>query len=160
MKEENEVLNRTVAEIQESILDDERRIYSEKVIDHFLNPRNIGGIEIADGFGSVTGPCGDTMLLFLSVRGGEIVEARFMTDGCGSTVACGSMITELAKGKTIEKARQISELDVTEALDGLPESSVHCSLLAANTLQQAIDDYCSSRDRGSGSKEQGTTDKL
>lgn len=145
MDQKDDALDRTVAEIQEAILNDARKIYSEKVIDHFLHPRNVGGIEDADGFAEVTGPCGDTMYLFLRVKAEEIVEARFMTDGCTSTIACGSVITELAKGKTIDEALEISELDVTEALEGLPESSIHCSILAANTLREAIGAYLSSK---------------
>lgn len=145
MEEKDDVLDRTVAEIQEAILNDARKIYSEKVIDHFLHPRNAGGIENADGFAKVTGPCGDSMYLFLRVDGGKIVETRFMTDGCASTIACGSMITELAKGKTVAEDLKITELDVIHALEGLPESSIHCAVLAANTLKEAIGNYCSSK---------------
>lgn len=150
MEHKDDTLDRTVAEIQEAILNDARKIYSEKVIDHFLHPRNVGGIEDPDGFAKVTGPCGDTMSVFLRVHRGKIVEASFMTDGCASTIACGSMITELAKGKTIGEAMKITEIDVTQAFDGLPEPSIHCSVLAANTLRQAVGACLSSK--GSGDK--------
>jgi len=145
MGNKDDVLDRTVTEIQEAILNDARKVYSEKVIDHFLHPRNFGGIEDADGFAKVTGPCGDTMDISLKVNEGRIVEARFMTDGCTSTIACGSMITELAKGKTIDEVLKVTELDVTEALDGLPQSSIHCSVLAAHTLREAVGAYLSSQ---------------
>ena len=154
MDNEDDVLGRTVMEIQEAILNDARKIYSEKAIDHFLHPRNAGGIEDADSFAKVTGPCGDTMYLFLKVTEGKIVEARFMTDGCASTIACGSTITELGKGKTIDEALKVSAADVIEALDGLPDSSIHCSVLAAHTLQQAVSNLLTSKkgkDRGTGS---------
>ncbi len=144
--EEDDVLDRAVMEIQEAILNDARKIYSEKVIDHFLHPRNVGGIGNADGFGKVTGPCGDTMYIFLRVKGEKILEARFMTDGCGSTIACGSALTELAKGKMVDEALKITELDLTNALEGLPESSIHCSVLATRTLREAIGYYRSSKE--------------
>lgn len=146
MDQEDDILDKTVAEIQKAILNDARKIYSEKVIDHFLHPRNLGTMEDADAFAKVTGPCGDTMYIFLRVKGEKIVEARFMTDGCASTIACGSAITELAKKKMINEALNITELDLTDALEGLPESSIHCSVLATRTLREAIGDYRSSEE--------------
>jgi len=134
----DDILDKTVAEIQEAILNEARSVYSETVIDHFLHPRNLGRIEDPDGFASVTGPCGDTMHIFLTMRAGKLTEARFMTDGCASTVACGSIITELVKEKAIAEAVEVSAEDVIEACGGLPGSSVHCSVLAAQTLQEAI----------------------
>jgi len=115
--------------------------YSEAVINHAQNPRNVGGIHDADGFASVTGPCGDTMKIWLKVQNGTIKQATFWTDGCGTTIAAGSMVTELAKGKTIANALRISQQDVLDALGGLPEDSLHCALLAANTLKEAAKDY-------------------
>jgi len=132
-------------QLEESVMDDMRASYSEKVIDFFLNPRNLGQIPGADGFGRVTGPCGDTMEVYLTVRGDRVVNASFWTDGCGPSIASGSMVTELAKGKSIAEAGKIGQQDVLHALDGLPEESVHCALLAANTLREAIKDYLSSR---------------
>jgi len=118
-----------------------RKVYSETAIDHSMNPRNVGDMEDADGFAKVTGSCGDTMEIWLNVKDATIVKATFMTDGCGTTIAAGSMITELTKGKSVSHALRISQEDVLSALDGLPEESKHCSLLAANTLKAAIKDY-------------------
>ncbi len=118
-----------------------REFYSEIVVDHALNPRNVGKIEDTDGFAKITGPCGDTMEIWLRVRNDIIAEATFMTDGCGTTIVAGSMVTELARGKSTGQALAIGQQDVLNALDGLPEESQHCALLAANTLKEAIKDY-------------------
>lgn len=115
--------------------------YKETAIDHAQNPRNVGSIQNADGFGMVMGPCGDTMEIWLRVRENVIKEATFWTDGCGSTIAAGSMIAEQAKGKTIQEAMKISQKNVLDALGGLPEESWHCALLAASTLKEAVKDY-------------------
>jgi len=128
-------------ELQELIIADARKIYSETVIDHFMNPRNLGDMENADGFAKVTGSCGDTMEIWLKVKNGTIADATFMTDGCGASIASGSMVTEIAKGETITEAGKISQQDVLSALGGLPEESEHCALLAANTLKEAMRDY-------------------
>jgi nitrogen fixation NifU-like protein len=128
-------------ELEQSITEDMREVYSEKTIDHFLNPRNLGEIPAPDGFGRVTGPCGDTMEIYLKVGDGRVINASFWTDGCGTTIASGSMVTELAKEKSILEARKITQDDVLDALGGLPEDSLHCALLAANTLKEAIKDY-------------------
>jgi nitrogen fixation NifU-like protein len=116
-------------------------VYSEAVVEHSMNPKNMGEIEDADGCARVTGPCGDTMQLWLKLKGETIQEASFLTDGCGTSVASGSMVTELAKGKKLGQARKISQEDVLNALGGLPEESEHCALLAADTLKAAIRDY-------------------
>ena len=118
-----------------------RKVYSETVIDHAMTPRNVGNMDAANGYASVTGPCGDTMEIWLKVRNDIVAEATFMRDGCGTTIAAGSMITELAKGKSVSQALRISQEDVLSALDGLPEESKHCALLAANTLKAAVKDY-------------------
>jgi len=115
--------------------------YSEIVIDHASNPRNVGNIENADGFARITGPCGDTMEIWLRIRNDAIAEATFMTDGCGTTIVAGSMVTELARGKSTGQALAIDQQEVLNALGGLPEESQHCALLAANTLREAIKDY-------------------
>jgi nitrogen fixation protein NifU and related proteins len=117
--------------------------FSQTVIDHSLNPRNMGEFEHPDGCGLVSRPCGDTLQFCLRVREGRIVDARFMTNGCAPTVACGSITTELAKGKIIAEALAITEDDILNALEGLPESEVHCAALAAATLRQSIRDYLS-----------------
>jgi nitrogen fixation NifU-like protein len=119
--------------------------YTEVVIDHAQNPRNVGSISDADGFASVTGPCGDTMDIWLKVRNGEIKQATFWTDGCGTTIAAGSMITEMVRGKTVANALGMTQQDVLDALGGLPEESVHCALLAANTLKGAAKDYLATK---------------
>ncbi len=134
-------LDQVADEIQRAILDDARRIYSEKVIDHFLHPRNAGGIKDADAFGKIKGPCGDTMCIYLRIDGTRIADAKFMTDGCGTTIACGSALTDLARGKELREASRIKYLHVLEALGGLPESDVHCSVLAADALRAAIKNY-------------------
>jgi len=119
--------------------------YSETVIDHARNPRNVGSIPDADGFGRVTGPCGDTMEIWLKVKDGVIGDARFWTDGCGTTIAAASMITEMAKDKQVAKASRISQKNVLDALGGLPEESEHCALLASDTLREAVKDYLAYR---------------
>ena len=129
--------DRLVEELQEQVLAD----YSPTVIDHAQNPRNLGSMPDADGFARITGPCGDTMEIWLKVRNGTISEATFQTDGCGTSTASGSMVTELAKGKTVTEGMGTTQQDVLKALGGLPEDSAHCALLAANTLKAAITDY-------------------
>lgn len=127
--------------LEEDIMADMRSTYTETVIDHAMNPRNVGSIQEADGFASVTGPCGDTMEIWLRVKDGRIREATFWTDGCGTSIAAGSMVTELVKGKAVSEALRTTQQEVLDALGGLPEESMHCALLAANTLKQAIRDY-------------------
>jgi nitrogen fixation NifU-like protein len=126
---------------QELVKEEMSKLYSQTVIDHAMNPRNVGNTEAADGYASVTGPCGDTMDIWLKVKDDTIVKATFMTDGCGTTIAAGSMVTELAKDNSISQALRTSQEDVLSALDGLPEESKHCVLLAVNTLKAAVKDY-------------------
>jgi len=128
-------------QFEELIREEMRKTYSEITIDHAMNPRNVGDIADAGGFAKVTGPCGDTMEIWLKVNNGIITNATFMTDGCGTSIASGSMITEMAKEKSIIEARKISRQNVLSALGGLPEESQHCALLATNTLKAAIRDY-------------------
>jgi len=128
-------------EFQELVKQEMRKVYSEAAIEHGMNPRNLGELEDADGFAKVIGPCGDTMEIWLKVKNGIIARATFLTDGCGTSIASGSMTTELAKGKSIAEARKISQENVLDALGGLPEESQHCALLASNTLKEAIKDY-------------------
>ena len=116
-------------------------VYSDTVIDRAHHPRNLGALEGANGFARITGPCGDTMEIWLQVRDSVIHEATFTTDGCGTSIASGSMVTELALGKKVREALQIRQSDVLDALGGLPEDSRHCAFLAANTLGEAIRDY-------------------
>jgi len=132
-------------ELQKRILDEMREVYSEKVVELFLHPKNFGKMELPDGQAKFTGPCGDTMYMFLRITKGVIREAKFITDGCGTTIACGGMLTEMVKGKIIEEAEAISDLDILNILGGLPDEDKHCALLAANTLKAAIADYRKSR---------------
>jgi nitrogen fixation protein NifU and related proteins len=116
--------------------------YSEKVMDHFRNPRNVGVMENPSGVGKVGNPiCGDVMELFIKVENNIIVDTRFRTFGCGAAIATSSMVTELVKGKTLEEALKISNKAVAEALGGLPPIKMHCSVLAEEALKAAIDDY-------------------
>ena len=120
--------------------------YSEKVMEHFRNPRNVGEIENPDGVGKVGNPvCGDIMELHIKVDGGIITDAKFKTFGCGAAIATSSMVTELVKNKTIEDALKISNRAVAEALGGLPPIKMHCSVLAEEALTKAIEDYKSKR---------------
>jgi len=128
-------------DLQALVMADARKIYSETVIDYAMNPRNLGLMQDADGFARITGPCGDTIEVWLKVNDNTITGINFMTDGCGTSIASGSMITELARGKSIGAAIKISKQDVLNALGGLPEESRHCALLAADTLKAAIRDY-------------------
>lgn len=117
-------------------------MYSEKVMDHFKNPRNVGEIPDADGLGTVGNPvCGDVMTMSIKVKDNKLVDVKFKTFGCGAAIATSSMITELAKGKTLEEALKITRGNVADALDGLPPVKMHCSNLAADALHAAIQDY-------------------
>ncbi|MCJ7506565.1 Fe-S cluster assembly scaffold protein NifU [Candidatus Bathyarchaeota archaeon] len=117
-------------------------MYSEKVMDHFRNPRNVGEIPDADGVGTVGNPvCGDMMTVHIKVKDNRIADIKFKTFGCGAAVATSSMVTELAKGKTLDEAMKITRADVAEHLGGLPPIKMHCSNLAADALHSAIDDY-------------------
>jgi len=116
--------------------------YSAKVMDHFMNPRNVGEIEGADGVGEVGNPaCGDMMRLYLKIDEGKVVDAKFRTFGCGAAIASSSMLTEMIKGKTVEEARGISNQHVADALDGLPAVKIHCSVMAEQAVKSALDDY-------------------
>ena len=117
-------------------------LYSEKVMDHFTNPRNVGEMENADGVGTVgNAKCGDIMQMFIKVENDIIVDVKFKTFGCGAAIATSSMATELVKGKSIEDALRLTNSAVVEALEGLPPVKVHCSLLAEEAIKAAIQDY-------------------
>jgi nitrogen fixation NifU-like protein len=117
-------------------------VYSEKVMDHFRNPRNMGDLPDADGVGTVGNPvCGDMMTIYIKVKDEVITDITFKTFGCGAAIATSSMITELAKGKTLDEALKITRGDVAESLDGLPPVKMHCSNLAADGLKEAIANY-------------------
>lgn len=121
--------------------------YSEKVMDHFMNPRNVGEIKDADGIGEVGNPrCGDIMKMYIKVKDEKIKDIKFLTFGCGAAVATSSMITEMIKDKTLEEALDITNRQVAEALDGLPPVKMHCSNLAQQAVKKAIEDYRKKKD--------------
>jgi nitrogen fixation NifU-like protein len=116
--------------------------YSKKVMEHFMNPRNVGVIENPDGYGKVGNPvCGDLMEIFIKVKDDIITDIKFKTFGCGSAIATSSMVTELAKGKHVDEAMKITRANVADELEGLPPHKMHCSNLAADALHEAIKDY-------------------
>jgi nitrogen fixation NifU-like protein len=125
--------------------------YSEKVLDHFRNPRNVGELKNPDGVGIEGNPvCGDLMEIHIKVEDDRITDIKFKTFGCGSAIATSSMVTELAKGKTLDEAMQITRQDVANELDGLPKQKMHCSNLAADALHRAIEDYRKKQAEGKG----------
>jgi nitrogen fixation NifU-like protein len=117
-------------------------MYTEKVMDHFSNPRNIGEIENADGVGEIGNPvCGDMMSFYINVKDNKIAEIKFKTFGCVAAIAVSSMVTEMALGKTLDEAKKITKKSVAESLDGLPKEKMHCSNLGADALAKAIEDF-------------------
>ncbi len=117
-------------------------VYSEKVMEHFMNPRNVGEIEDADGIGEVGNPvCGDMMTFYIKVDDNQLRDVKFKTFGCGAAIAVSSIVSEMAMGKTLEEARKITPALVAEELEGLPKNKYHCSNLGAQALNKAIDDY-------------------
>ncbi len=130
-------------------------MYTKEVMDHFMNPRNVGEIENADGIGEVGNPkCGDIMKMYLKIDGDIIEDVKFKTFGCGSAIATSSMVTELIKGKTIEEAMKVSNQDVADELGGLPAVKMHCSVLAEQGIKSALLDYS----KKSGVKIEGLED--
>jgi len=129
------------ADLQDKIMRDLKKIYSPMILKHWQSPQNWGIMNNANGYGKVTGPCGDTMEISIKVENNKIVKCTFDTDGCGTSIACGSIITEMAQGKTIDKGRKITQNEVLQYCGGLPEGDKHCALLAVNTLHKAINDY-------------------
>lgn len=126
---------------QEMFQEDLQESYSKIAYEHATHPRNAGQMDDADASGKIKGSCGDSMAVWIKVVDGVITNATFVTDGCHTSQAAGSMTTEMAKGKKLDEAMNISQQDVLDALDGLPESSVHCALLSTNTLKEAIINY-------------------
>ena len=123
-------------------------LYSEKVMDHFRNPRNVGVIEDANGIGEVgNAKCGDIMKMYLKIEDDIVKDVKFETFGCGSAIASSSMATELIKGKPVSEARQLTNKAVAEALDGLPDYKMHCSVLAQEAIESALQDYESKKEQ-------------
>ncbi len=134
----NNNFEKWLEEIQRKIEYEEEETYSKVVIREYRNPRNFGVLENPDAIGEIKGPCGDTMKINLRIKNRRITDARFWTDGCGATIACGNMLTKMIKEKTIEEAADITSEKLINALGGLPEEHLHCSKLAVNTLRKAI----------------------
>jgi len=130
--------DRVVADLQRQISEQEEALYSSRVLEEARHPRNLGMMLDPDGHAALSGPCGDTMEIFLRLNGAQIELAAFMTDGCAPTVACGSMLTTMVRGKTLEQAAAIDAGDLIIALDGLPPEHMHCATLAVSTLREAI----------------------
>jgi nitrogen fixation NifU-like protein len=141
--------DRWVAALQEAILEREQALYSAKVLAEARQPQNMGVMDDPDGYGLVFGSCGDTMEIFVRLDEELIAKVTFMTDGCGPTVACGSVLTRMAQGKSLAEAAAIEAAEVIMALDGLPAEHLHCATLAVNTLHQAIANCCP-EDNGGG----------
>lgn len=129
---------RFVKELQQRIVEDARAVYSDRVVEGFYSPKNLGRMPEPDARGTVQGWCGDTMEIYLRLDGERIEGASFVTDGCGPTVACGSKLASMVTGMPLEEAERIIPGDLINALDGLPEESVHCAELAVSTLQEAL----------------------
>jgi len=150
MKEKDQEMSKDfdkeMDELQTSIIENARKVYSEEGIQKWLKPRYMGEMENPQGYGNITGPCGDTVKIFLRIDNDKIIDARFTTDGCAPTIASGGMACELAIGKTFKEAFKITKELILEKLGGLPEENTHCALLASNTLRAALIKYLSSRD--------------
>jgi nitrogen fixation NifU-like protein len=128
-------------------------VYSEKVMEHFMHPRNVGEIEDADGVGEVGNPvCGDMMSFYIKVKDNRLADIKFKTFGCGAAIAVSSMVSEMARGKTLEEALKITPKSVADELEGLPKQKFHCSNLGAQALQKAIQDYQSKKGKAGGKK--------
>jgi len=131
--------DKMVEKIQNEVYGQEQIIFSERVIEEYNNPKNIGKMVQPDAFATLTGWCGDTMEIYLKMNHDIIEDVSFMTDGCGAMIACGSMLTSMVKGKSIEKVKAITDNDLVTALEGLPEENLHCAHLAVITLEKALE---------------------
>lgn len=139
-----DTLDKWVSELQDTIMTEAEESYTPQVIERWRSPRNWGEIEKPDGFSRIMGPCGDTMQIGLKVEGNRIRNIKYVTDGCATSIASGSMATELAQSKSLEEAQNIAPETILKALGGLPQESEHCALLASNVLRAAIQDYINS----------------
>jgi len=134
--------------VQVSDTENTRKIHSEKVIEKWMRTAHMGEMEESHGYGKIKGPCGDTIKIFLKIHDEKIIDATFVADGCATTIAAGSMACELVIGKNIKDAVTINQEVILENLGGLPQESIHCALLASNTLKEALTDYITSKDDG------------
>ncbi len=130
-----------ISNIQSQIDAEEEKEFSAKVLREYRNPQNVGRIKGADCVGKILGPCGDTMEFSINIEDGRVRRALFTTDGCGPSIACGSITTKLATGKTIEEAMKIKDRDILNGLDGLPDENRHCAKLAVDTLHKALGNF-------------------
>ncbi len=130
--------DKTIEKLQRKVNEQERMIFSEKVIEEYNSPKNIGKMAQPDASAILTGWCGDTMEMYLMVEHEIVADITFMTDGCGATIACGSMLTSMVKGKSLDEVKAITEDDLIAALEGLPEENLHCAHLAIITLRNAL----------------------
>lgn len=142
--------DRFVKELQRQVTEEARAVYSDRVVKEFSNPKNLGRLAESDAYGTVRGWCGDTMEIYLRLNGKKIEEASFMTDGCGPTVTCESILTTMVQGMSLKEAKRIRPEHLIDALDGLPVESVHCAELAVSTLQEAIGSRSNVKDGTSG----------
>lgn len=137
-----------------------KKMYSDKVMDHFENPRNVGVIESADGVGEIGNPvCGDMMTFYVKVKDGKLEDVKFKTFGCGAAIAVSSMVSEMAIGKTLDEAMKITNNDVAEELGGLPKNKLHCSNLGADALHKAIEDYLEKKKGNNAPKPRAKTEE-
>ena len=134
-------LEKTIKELQEKIEQDEEKTYSKIVIKEYRNPTNFGILEHPDADGTIKGPCGDTMKITIKIKNGKIKDARFWTDGCGATIACGNMLTKMIKRKKPSEALKISQEDLIKKLNGLPKEHSHCAKLTLITLDKALEKH-------------------
>ena len=134
----NKDFEKVIDELQRKIEYEEETEFSEKVVNEYRNPSNFGVIENPDAVGKIKGPCGDTMQIMLKISNGRVAEVSFWTDGCGTSIACGSMLTKMIKGKKIQDIDDITSEKLNDALDRLPENHVHCTVLAVNTLKKTM----------------------
>ncbi|PNX47301.1 MAG: iron-sulfur cluster assembly scaffold protein [Thermoplasmata archaeon M11B2D] len=137
----NDTLEETIKELQRKIENDEEQTYSKTVIREYRNPTYFGVLKQPDAVGTIKGPCGDTMKIYLKIRGKIIMEGKFWTDGCGATLASGNMLLKMIKGKSLQEANTITDTKLIEALESLPSEHHHCALLAVTTLRTAIKNY-------------------
>ncbi|MBK5190809.1 MAG: iron-sulfur cluster assembly scaffold protein [Methanosarcinales archaeon] len=151
-------LDELIESIEERIKKEEREIYTERTLKEAYNPKNVGELNNPDGAARITGPCGDTVQIHLQLEGDRIIDSKFITDGCGALTACGSVVTEMVRGKTIEEAFMVEDKDILSTLGGLPEENVHCALLAANTLRAALENYKNRNENEKRNKEKGGGD--
>ena len=131
--------DKMMEKIQNEVYEQERMIFSDRVIKEYNNPKNIGKMAQPDAFATLTGWCGDTMEIYLKMDHDIVKDISFMTDGCGATIACGSILTSMVKGKSVEEVKAIADNDLVTALDGLPEENLHCAHLAIITLEKALE---------------------